>query len=36
MDERVRPYAAGQTIDYLETPRGQGFVIAPTGGRSGC
>lgn len=34
MAEDVKPHAAQQVLDYVVTPRGEGFAIAPAGG--GC
>ena len=30
MAEDVKPHAAKQVLDYVVTPRGEGFAIAPT------
>lgn len=32
MEDNVRSYAAAQVLDYVVTPRGEGFSIAPAGG----
>ncbi len=36
MVEMVRPFAAEQVLDYVNSGRGNGFVIAPVGGESCC
>nr|WP_291316203.1 hypothetical protein [Desulfuromonas sp.] len=36
MDAKVRSFAAGQALDYVTSPGGQGFVIAPASGTSPC
>jgi len=32
MADDVKPHAAKQVLDYVVTPRGEGFAIAPAGG----
>ena len=33
MDEQVKPYVAGQVIDFIDDQlRGSGFIIQPAGG----
>lgn len=36
IDAQVRTFAAEQVLDYLKTPRGEGFAIKPVGGGSCC
>ena len=36
IDEQVKVHAVAQVLDYLKTPRGEGFAIKPAGGGSSC
>jgi len=35
MSENVKPYAEGNTIDYIQSTEGEGFVISKPG-QTGC
>ena len=35
MSEMVKPYSEGNTVDYIQTPEGAGFVINNPG-QTGC
>jgi len=34
MDNQVKPFAAGQVIDYIQNAGGEGFAISPEMGDS--
>ncbi len=36
MEEQVKPYTAGQVLDYLNSSAGSGFVIVPASGKACC
>jgi Fe-S cluster assembly iron-binding protein IscA len=36
MDDEVKPFIEGQTLDYVTGHQGEGFIIAPESGASCC
>ena len=36
MNDQVAPYTAQQTVDYVDTRQGKGFLIRRGGGAAGC
>lgn len=36
VDPESRPHCEGATIDYVETPRGEGFTVLQPGTEAGC
>jgi iron-sulfur cluster assembly accessory protein len=36
IEEKVKPYAEGNTVDYVTEPKGAGFTIVKAGAEGGC
>jgi len=36
ISDDVKPAASENKIDYIKSPEGEGFIIAPKSGESGC
>jgi len=36
ISDEVKPFADGNTVDYVKSPGGEGFIIAPENGCTCC